>query len=207
MARDYVYGKRKTYINPIAYFMLGASIQLLSLWFSSGPIRAKLVTSLDPTTVPNYEQLEKIFDGDVAKGVGDVYLTAIAQSYTYAAVLFFTIPLALLLWGSQHLVRSKYCYGEVLVFAFYVVGHLLIMTALVMPIAIRVNDTLASVTGPAIYLGYILYAHGGFFKPGITPRILSFCSMLVSMLIFFASIGVIFLVSLVGYVILKAIAI
>ncbi|MFK7770389.1 MAG: DUF3667 domain-containing protein [Mariniblastus sp.] len=203
MARDYVYGKRKRYINPLAYFLIGASIQLISVWFSSGPLRENLAKSVN-VAMPNSSNLKKMFGDDPATVIGDIYLSAITQSYTYAAVLFLTIPLAFLLWTSHRLIGPKYNYGEVLVFAFYVTGHLLLMTAFITPIAIRVNMTATSAVGPVVYLGYILYAHGGFFKSGVIARIFSLGSMMISMLIFFGSIMMIFLASLLATIAFKS---
>lgn len=196
MARDYVYGQRKRYVSPVTYFLIGASIQLLAVWFSADQMKASIAKSLDGQELPNDEKLKEIFGGDVASGFGDVYLAAIAQSYTYAAVIFFALPLAFCLWQSQRLAGSSYRYGEVLVFAFYLVGHLMIVTAFVSPIAIRISQTAATLVGPSFYLGYILYAHGGFFANGIKARLLSLASMFISMLIFFGSIAAIFIFSL-----------
>lgn len=196
MARDYVYGQRKRYVSPVTYFLIGASIQLLAVWFSADQMKATIAQSIDGQELPNEEKLKEIFGGDVASGFGDVYLSAIAQSYTYAAVIFFALPLAFCLWQSQRMAGSSYRYGEVLVFAFYLVGHLMIVTAFVSPIAIRISRTAASLVGPLFYLGYILYAHGGFFANGIKARLLSLASMFISMLIFFCSIAAIFVFSL-----------
>ena len=198
MARDYVYGQRKRYVSPVTYFLIGASIQLLAVWFSADQMKASIAKSIESQELPNEEKLKEIFGGDIANGFGDVYLAAIAQSYTYAAVIFFALPLAFCLWQSQKLVGSGYRYGEVLVFAFYLVGHLMIVTAFVSPIAIRISQTAATLVGPSFYLGYMLYAHGGFFANGIKARGLSLASMFIAMLIFFSSIAAIFIVSLVA---------
>ena len=192
VARDYVFGMRKRYVNPFTYFLVGASIQLVSLWFSAGPMRATLEEQLGGRQLPNQEILEDAFDGDVVQGLGDLYLSAIAQSYTYAAALFFALPLALFLWIGHKAFDSKYYYGEVLVFSFYVVGHLLVMTAFVQPISIRISPNLASFTGPGVYLAYIVYAHGGFFRKGFFPRVISLGAMIGAMAVFFLSILVIF---------------
>lgn len=202
MARDFVYGQRKRYINPFSYFLVGATVQLISLWFTSSYIRESFKASIGNAAIPNRDKLEKIFDGNVGEGMADVYLAAIAQSYTYAALLFFALPWAFTLWVVHRSVgpkpRSQFRYAEVLVFTLYVVGHLLILTGVLMPIVLEFMPSIASFVGPTVYIGFAMIAHRGFFSKGLIPYGGSLAAILISMCIFFASIVAIFIGSIVA---------
>ena len=142
----------------------------------------------------------------MANGLADVYLASIAQSYTYAALLFFAVPLALSLWFFHQLFGSQYRYGEVLVFSLYVVGHLLLVTGILVPIAANVFPAATAFVGPTVYFVFLTYAHHGFFAKGFAPRAITWVSLAISLGMFLASIVGVFVVSLIVTVWFKSLA-
>ncbi len=203
MARDYVYGQRKKYVNPLGYFVFGATLQLISFWFSGPLLRETMARSVDEAIArgairpDDLEKLNSVFKPDFVTGITDTYMVAIAQSYTYAALLFFALPFAVFLRLLQGAAGSRYRLAEHMVFSSYVVAQVLIITAFTTPVVFRFGSTAQAASGPLIYLAYAGYAQSGFYPKSLTHISLTLVALLASMVIFFASIIGIFFVSLV----------
>ena len=210
MARDFVYGQRTQYVNPLGYFLFGTTLQLISFWFS-GPYLRELITksfndaiaqgAIQPDAL---KSMEKYFKPDVATGLTDIYMVAVAQTYTYAAFIFFALPFAIFLRLLHGIAGSKYRLAEHMVFSTYAVAQLLLITAITNQFTIRMGTLAQALAGPLIYIGYTLYAQSGFYPRGLKHLVLTLLSLLGSMLIFFASILGIFIVSLVVFIVLNA---
>lgn len=197
VCRDYVHGRRKPYVNPLSYFLLGATCQLGSLWFSAPLVRSSVEANIaslraDPAQNATFERLDAIV-GDTATAMADVYLVVIAQAYTYLALFACVCPLALALWVLHR--RCGYQFAEVMVFSLFVIAHCLIVTAFTTPIFARISLVAQLVTAQGFYLGMTCWAHRGFFSPGWKSQAGTALAMLAAMLCFFASITVLFMIS------------
>lgn len=201
LCRAYVGGRRKPYVNPLSYFLLGATIQLGSLWFSAPLVRTSIENNItmarqDPAQAPLYKSMDSVV-GDSATAMADVYLVVIAQAYTYLALFAFACPLALALWILHR--RCGYHFAEVMVFSLFVVAHCLIVTAFTTPIVSRISTVAQLLTAQGFYLGMICWAHHGFFPTGWRSQGLTALAMIAAMACFFLSITVLFLVSWLAY--------
>jgi hypothetical protein len=195
---DYVRGKRHPYVNPLSYFLIGASLQLASLWFSAPLIRDSVNDAVNqgrknPDQARMFERMDEMIGGDTATAMTEIYLTVIVQAYTYLALFACAVPLALALWLFHR--RANYHFAEVLVFALYVVAHCLVVTAFTTPICARVGTTFQVLTAQGFYIGMVCWAHQGFFPAGIGRRVLTLLAMGLAMACFFTSIAILFGVS------------
>lgn len=201
---DYVQGKRQPYVNPVSYFLIGASLQLVSLWFSAPILRQSVHDSIQaanqkPEQAKMFERMDSMIGGDTATEMANVYLTVIAQAYTYLAFFAFACPLAVLLWVFHR--RANYRFAEIIVFTLYVVAHCLVVTAFTTPIFVRFGNVMQLLTAQGLYIGIIIWAHHKFFPPGIGRRLLTLLAMLMAMLCFFGAIMVLFGVSWAAYLV------
>jgi len=190
---DYVHGRRRPYVNPISYFLIGASTQLLSLYFSAPIIRQAIATSIqDARKAPGQEKIFERMDaqigGDTATFMANVYLTVIAQAYTYLALIAFCCPLGLALWWLHRRTETRYYFAEAMVFALYVIGQGLIFTAFVTPVVGRVSTMLQMIMAQGFYFGFALWAHAGFFPSNWAARSRTGLAMIFAMSCFFLAI-------------------
>lgn len=203
---NYVSGRRRPYVSPLSYFLLGASAQLISLWFTAPIIRETMVKQLevtrqDPAQAKTWDRLNEWMGGDPAIVMSDVYVTSLAQSYTYQAFLCFALPLAILLWGGQRLSGARFNLAETLVFAMYYVAHCLLVTAVTTPIVSRMGSTAQLITAQGFYVLFALWAHRHFFPPTPFAYLTTLFALLISMSFFFFSLIVVFIISLIVHAI------
>lgn len=201
---DYIRGKRQSYINPVSYFLIGASLQLASLWFSAPIIRESVSEAINrgrqtPAQAAMFERMDKMVGGDTATAMAEIYLSVIVQAYTYLALFAFVVPLGLALWLLHR--RMNYHLAEVLVFALYVVGHCLVVTAISTPIFSRIGELAQIITAQGFYIGMVCWAHQDFFPNGIGRRFLTLLAMGFAMACFFASIALLFVLSWAVYLV------
>ncbi|MBL8891741.1 MAG: DUF3667 domain-containing protein [Planctomycetaceae bacterium] len=201
---DYVHGRRQIYVNPVSYFLIAASVQLASLWFTAPIVRQSVSQSLsagrqNPAQAAAFERMDKILGGDSGAAMADVYLTVIVQAYTYLAVIAFAVPLALALWVFHR--RCHYHFAELMVFSLYVTAQCLIVTAFTTPIFSRLGTVAQMLTAQGFYIFMAVWAHGRFFPPGVGRRFLTLSAMMFAMGCFFISIIMLFTLSWASYLI------
>lgn len=133
VAKDYVTGKQRPYLNPLAYFFIGAAMQLLVLWLLEDVIRQKIADSLrgNPAIAnqPQTLQLEELLGEDLPTAMVHTYIVSLNQAYSYAALLFFAFPMAILLMVLHRVSGEYFKLGETSIFALYAVGQMLVVTA------------------------------------------------------------------------------
>ncbi|MEM7455638.1 MAG: DUF3667 domain-containing protein [Planctomycetota bacterium] len=205
VAKDYVSGKQRPYINPLTYFFLGAALQIVSLWFSQQILKERVIADFEPLKgSAAVESLKPSLGENVPEATAEIYISAMKQAYSYAALFFFAFPLAVFLMLFHKLGGEHFTLGETLVFALYAVAQMLIITAILTPIAVRIDMTVQMVVGPGAYIVITMLAHTGFFRRGFLARATTLISLVFAFLIFFASILAIFLASLLIHVALNA---
>ncbi len=200
VARDYVSGKQRPYTSPLAFFLIGTALQLVSLFLTKDLLHEKMTgnfqeSSTASISLEQQEELAKILGQDLGSAMADNYLATIGQAYTYAALLFFALPFALFLFWLHRITSEKFCLAETLVFSLYVFGQMLMVTAFTTPIATRIDMNLQMVVAVSIYLALPLRAHTGFFESTWLSRFLTFLATVGAMLIFYCSILGIFVAS------------
>jgi hypothetical protein len=204
VCRDYVQGRRRPYVNPVSYFLIGSSAQLVSLYFSAPIIRQSITTSIqdaksEPGQAKIFARMDNLIGGDTGAAMSDVYLAVIAQAYTYLALIAFACPLGLALWLLHRRAPSRYHFAEVMVFALYVVAQGLLFTSLVTPLVGRISPVLQMFVAQGFNLAFAIWAHGGFFPSGWKARLGTGVAMLAAMICFFLAIACLFGVSWVAY--------
>lgn len=194
VARDYASGKQKPYMNPLGYFFLGTALQMASLFFCRSILVEKLTSDFDQAMSPAaLENLRASFGDDPANGIAECYITSLQQGYAYAGLLFFCLPMALLLKWLQNLIApSKFNLAETCVFSLYTFGQMLIITALFTPIVVRISFGLHGIMALATYFVYPQLAHAGFFPRSWSSRLVTAFVTAVSSAMFFCSIAAIF---------------
>ncbi|MEM7476184.1 MAG: DUF3667 domain-containing protein [Planctomycetota bacterium] len=198
VAKDYISGNQRKYLNPLTIFFIGAATQLLGYWVSDGVIREQFRSQ---TQVTQQTEQAEDFRKSIEERTGvpfeelmlDTYLSSVKQSYTYSALFFYAFPFALLL-GWFHRARGEHYYvAEMLVFALYIFGFVLVITGLLTPITVRLSSTLHAFMGPTVYVVIPQIAHGAFFQRTWLARLLTMLASLISLIPFLMASLVIFI--------------
>lgn len=200
--RDYVSGKQNCYVNPLTYFLIGTALQLVALWFTQDVLRDQLVTRFQSsapsaTQQAQFSQIEEKLGKPMGEAMAESYFLSIQQGYAYAALLFFCVPFGLLLYWFHTLLGEPFRLGETIVFSLYIMGQMLLITAVLTPFCARIGTSVQMVMAMATYIGIPQWAHGDFFQSTWPSRLLTLLATGLSMLLFIASIMCIFLVTFV----------
>lgn len=211
VAREYVAGRQRPYVNPLSYFFLGAAAQILSFWSVQAVFRDQLIEQFEKSGVDNQnpesiQRVEELLGMPMAEALAESYISAIQQAYAYAALLFFAFPLALSLYVLHRLLGEKFRLGETTVFALFTFAQMLIITAICTPITVRLNSTVHMLMAMGTYILFPLHAHSGFFQRTWRSRLMTLIATVLSMIPFVTSIVVIFLVSFMARILLSRMA-
>lgn len=194
VAKDYVCGKQRPYVHPLTFFFIGTAMQMVSLFLCESILVEMLRANIDESLPAEAKgQLLKMFGENPTLAIAEIYISSIQQAYAYAALFFFCFPFSLSLYFLHRLGRDKFRFSETSVFSLYCFGQMLVLTALFTPIAIRIGTAPQLLMALGTYFIYPLYAHKAFFRPGWFSRVLTAMATVISTLLFFSSILLIFL--------------
>ncbi|HAN97832.1 MAG TPA: hypothetical protein DCQ98_10550 [Planctomycetaceae bacterium] len=209
VATEFVAGKRKDYVHPFTYFLLGSTLQLLALWGLEAPLRevmssqmAKSTESMSdkPSQQTGLAKLEERLGRPFPAAMTEIYLRSIRASYTYLGLLFFCMPFAIGQSLLQRLAGSSPTLGETTVHSLYVSGHVLLVTAALGQLLYVVPMPVHFVLVNGVYLVVVLQAHRPFFTNRPLAWIGSIVSLAAAMVIFFCSIVACFVVAVAVHV-------
>ncbi len=165
VARDYVDGRRVWYTNPLTYWLIAATFQLLALWTVNDQYTAYLERTMAYSMEAQGEvgaramdQYRELFQtDDPVPIIARVLVRSVKAAYSYMSV-FLALALAVLL-KLFHRKRSGGHYtAEQLVFSLYMIGHWALITAFLLPITMRISPALHGVIGT---LGYFVMVYVG----------------------------------------------
>ncbi len=195
VAREYCMGKQRRYVNPLAYFLIAAAAQLILLWCIESHLREILVVQFQRSAIPTEAtaDLEIKLGRSLPDAMADAYISSVQQGYTYVALLFFSIPFAILLKWMHGLLGTRFRLGETMVFALFAVAQMLLITAFVTPLVLWLLPSMQVVVGPMVYLAIGMHAHGGFFQAGWVPRFMTGIALVISAAGFLVTILVVFI--------------
>lgn len=181
--RDFVDGRRSPYTNPLTYFLVAATVQLIALSLSEGAMQASLVEqfSQDPGA------LEPITNrlGDNAVGkMASLYISLIKQGYTYLFLLFMSLPFAVFLRLLTFRLTPHHNLAENAVFALYTSAHLVLVTGLMAPFTMRIDLNLHAFGSITIYFVYTALAVRRFYGPGFGRKLLVLLALAGAFLLF-----------------------
>ncbi|GAB5401834.1 MAG: hypothetical protein Aurels2KO_00650 [Aureliella sp.] len=200
VAKDYVSGKQKCYVNPLTVFLLGTAMQLLALWLTEDVLRDQiqqsLASSITAAQQETFKEAEEKLGGSMVNLLTDSYFLGIQQGYTYAALFFFCVPFAILLRWFHGLMGEPFRLGETTIFALYVMAMMLIVTAILTPITARFGSVPQIIMAMTAYSVIPQFAHSSFFKRSWPSRLLTLLATAITTAIFISSIMVIFIVTL-----------
>ena len=203
VAKDFVEGRRAWYTNPLTYWLIAASAQLLALWsvqdtyllFLEGSMRTSLEAQGE-SGVRALEQYQLLFQTeDPVPILSRLFLGAIKAAYSYMGVLF-AMALAVFLNLFLRKRTGGYNTAEQLVFALYVIGHWALITSIIMPVTIRISPVLHGTIGTLGYFIVVVVASLDFHQEGAKGGLLSVLAMILAFAVFMVLIIVAVLVSL-----------
>ena len=177
--RDYIDGRRRRHVNPVTFYLVGATAQLLSLYFV-GDLMAQ--TLGDGLLEESVVALQAKGIEDPRAWVGERYILLIQNAYTWLGVITFVLPMALTL---KLLLPKRINLAEALVYCFYTVAFVMLITALVAPFSIPVSQSAHGIFGMTSYLVYALFSGVGCFGRKPWPIAAGLISMVVGVICFF----------------------
>ena len=194
LARRYVEGQRRPYVNPLSFLLIGAAFALLLLplyagaFFAvdsietMGPFELGLsVSGVDPDDLTEEQRAEMSRFMNVYMGE---LLEAIKQLNTVLSFgLALLLALALRLFFSGG--RQAYTLAETLVFTLYVVG----LYSLISPLVAIVFSTLGSMwlntaATSVLLIGFLLYGIGDFYQRSWGSYALGLLSFLIAYVVY-----------------------
>ncbi len=203
VAKDYIRGIQRPYVNPLTYFFLAATAQVLAFWSVQDILREQLGGQIEKQIEQSAQadanaRIEQMLGTTLHEALTDAYLTAVTQSYSYAALIIFAIPFAFLLWLLHRWRGEPFRMGETIVFSLFTFSQILFYTAAMTPFTARIDASLHGVAALSIYIVVSQYAHGQFFSRTWPARVLTLLSMIIA--------WIPFLFSIVGFFIIAFIA-
>lgn len=203
VARRYVEGQRRRYLNPLSYFLLGATVALLMYTVLGDRLLEAMEVEVRRQFDANPQNLEAfttIFGDDPVRGYVNLVFGAIKTAYTYLMLLL-ALPLA----GLLRLLRSEtgYNIAETTVFTLYVVGHAIILTSILLPLTVAYGAYVGMTIGFGVFILYTVYAARGFYGPTLQNMLLSVVAMIGAYAVYTVAIGIL-VVGLIVYQALQA---
>lgn len=197
VAREYISGKQKPFVNPLTYFFIGAAAQILSFWSFTSIFREQFIGNMNGGALPPdaREKIETILGGPFEEAMADSYISGVMQGYSYAALFFFVFPFAIMLWILHGGLGEKFRLGESIVFSLFTYGHILLITAAFAPITIRIGTWAQLLMGTVVYIIYPQFAHSGFFQKTYISRFMTLLSTIIAWFGLICGINLIFIIS------------
>lgn len=199
VAKDYISGRQREYVSPLTYFLIGAALQIFAYWLIQDGLQnmlaSRLTEVLDQQKELRPDQLAEAKAFFLSEAFLGSFVTTLQQAYTYAALLCFALPFSFLLWILHRLAGEKFNLGETLVFAMFVFGQVLILTACLTPIVFMISPALQAV----LMLAYTIVpqlAHSSFFRRSWRARMVTLSATGLAFIPFSLSFITIFAVTL-----------
>ncbi|MFC3093857.1 DUF3667 domain-containing protein [Alteromonas sediminis] len=183
VARRYVQGERIKFTSPLTYYLIGAAVQLLMLFFSAEQLKSELISKLSSST-EQLAQLQQIYGDNAANIYADVYISVINQGYTYLGFVFLCLPFAFMVWAFSRRHRAAYNGAETLIFSFYTMGHFVMTTGLMGFITVRYFYTYHAPLSLVFYLVYCLISTRGFYTKQQHSVIASILALVFAFVLF-----------------------
>lgn len=204
VAREYVDGRRARYTNPLTYWLIAATFQLIALWLVNDIYHEALQESI---RMPMEQQADggaaaleryKVAFGsdDPVPVIASILVKAMRAAYSYLGV-FFALALAFFLNLFLRKKSGGENLAEQLVFALYMIGHWALLTAFILPFSIRISTTLHGVIGIIGYFVIVFVGSLQFHQRGYKAALASGLSLLLAFLIYLVAM----LIVMVGYMI------
>lgn len=198
VAREYVEGHRRRYMNPLGYFLVAATVSLLMF----NVIEDAYVAEITETYRWQFEQmpasqenLQELFGEDPAAALAEKAVLIIKQFNTYLGIFIsaaFALLLRLLFGG------ARYTFAEMLVFALFASGHMTLTLGLLMPVMVYVSLNAYFVLFAVGYIVFLAFAARDFFGRGAGNAVLTVLAFFGGYLSFFVLTGVV--AAVVGFV-------
>ena len=195
--RDFVDGKRRPYTNPLTYFLVAATVQLIALTVSEGVMQARLAEQFAEGSAALEPVVSRLGDNAFDQ-MAELYISLVKQGYTYLFLLFMSLPFAVFLRLLTFRLRPHHNLAESAVFALYTSAHLVLVTGLMAPLTMRIDLNLHAFGSITIYFIYTAFAVRGFYGPGVGRKLLVLVALAGAFLLFVLVLMGLFLVLLMG---------
>lgn len=152
--RHYLDGRRRRYVSPLLWYVLGATAVLLGLWLLREVATQPLVDALPE---PYFAMLRDAGHADPEQWVANRYVVLMQNAYTWLGLLTFVLPTALMLRAT---VGHRLNLAEALVFSLFTIGQTMIYTALLGQVLTRISPDWQFWCSQALYDLVVVWAIG-----------------------------------------------
>lgn len=152
VARHYIDGRRRRYLNPLTYYLIAASAQLLALWWMSEDLAVMIRAGLSETAIA---ELQAAGVQDPLTWVPERYVLLIQNAYTWLGLITFVLPMTLVL---RMTLGNKGNTAEMAVFSLFVLSHVILVTAILAPLTTQISFQLHSVVAAGLYVLFSVWA-------------------------------------------------
>lgn len=204
VAREYVDGRRARYTNPLTYWLIAATFQLIALWLINDIYHEALQESIRAPMAQQPDGGAEVLERyKVAFGTDDpvpviagILVKAMRAAYSYLGVIF-ALSLAFFLNLFLRKKSGGENVAEQLVFALYMIGHWALLTAFILPFSVRISTAAHGAIGIIGYFVIVFVGSLQFHQRGYKAAFASALSLLLAFLIYF----VLMLIVMVGFMI------
>jgi preprotein translocase subunit YajC len=166
-------------------------VQLLALFFTENIQKSNLAAQITENPEAAKHFIEK-YGQDGIQVYVDVYYATIQQAYTYLAFVFMVLPFGFFLWAFSRRQRKQFNLAETCVFSLYTVGHLVLVTGLLVFVTVHFGTALHGILSITLYFAYTFFAARGFYDRQHLNHFTSFFSLVFAFVLFILSIGTAF---------------
>jgi uncharacterized protein DUF3667 len=184
---EFVEGRRIWYTNPLAYWLIAATLQLVALWSIQDAYVGYLISQMQaslgdqPEAIELYAKLFKV--DDPIPVLAQITADAVRAAYTYLGI-FLAVAFALAMRLFVNTPSSRFNVAEHLVFALYTVAHWSIITAFLLPLTFRISPTLHATIGTTGYLIMSFWGSLEFHQAGWRGGVRTALSMAAAFLVY-----------------------
>ncbi len=180
----FIAGERRNFVHPVSWFVIAATIQLLSIWINHDIMVALMSNGLSPELA---NSLSDQGIEDPGQWAGERYVLLLQNAYTWMMAVAFFLPTAcvlrLLLW------RSGRNIAEHLVWSLYSLSLIVALTGLIAPATVRFSPIAHGLAAPFAYLIYAGFAGAGCYGRRLWPITACILATVVGFVCFAASLA------------------
>ncbi len=183
VAKDYCIGKRKIYVNPIAFFLLGATVQLIALTIVETRIYEEVLAQYEsnPQIV---DSIGNILGENSLPKVVRIYLNSV-KAYSYLAFFGFAVPFAVSLWMlNKWITQRAINLAETMVFSLFCSGLIIFTTGIIAPLTMSVGLMTHGALGVVLFVAIPVFGALRFYEPSFKAAIMTVMAVVFSLLMF-----------------------
>lgn len=190
VARAYINGRVRPYVNPVGYLLLVSAISIIIFSLLEGYFIQAIVQDFQTngTSLSEFEGIQELLGPNPDQRFAELLMRGINQATVYLSLLL-CLPFALFVQWFVPGWKQAFTYAESLVFSLYVYAHSILLSAVFVYPLVPLHDSLVMASS-WIVLGlqtvYCAVAARGFHQRSWTTVLMTGLAFVAAYIVFFA---------------------